>query len=346
MVKVDRLPSGNYRARVHLCNGKYKTFTGKDKKDVQLRAAQFEAERTMSVDMGNAAMTLEDAVNGYISQKQNVLSPSTVRGYRAVQRNAVPELMRMKLNEITSETVQRAINDFAKDHSPKYVRNAYGLVSATLAAYAPDLRLKVTLPQKQKTEITIPTEEDMQKIFEYVKGTEMELPIRLGACCGMRRSEILGLKWSDVDLKGNTISISEAVVLDENNKAISKGTKSIAGTRTIRLYPFVKELLEQTPKNGKYVVSLTGNQITKRFIKILKDCDIDHHTFHALRHYFVSVMLSLNVPKSYIANYVGHETEHLIETVYGHVMARKKTNVEDVLQAYFSQSVTPSVTNL
>ncbi len=337
MVKITRLPSGSYRARVHIGNGKYKSITGKDKKAVQLEAAQLEAELTSDVLSPKAAMTLSAAVDGYIEQKLNVLSPSTIRGYRAVQRNAMPDLMAMELREIDAEVVQRAVNDFAKNHSPKYVRNAYGLISTTLAAYLPELRLKITLPQKQKTEIEIPTEEEVQKIFEYVKGTEMELPIRLGACCGMRRSEILGLKWEDIDLKEGIINISEALVLDENNQTVSKGTKSIAGTRTIRIYPFVKDVFKNTPKEGKYITSLTGIQITKRFAKILKDCGIRHYTFHALRHYLVSVMLSLNVPKSYIADYVGHETEHMIDAVYGHIMARKKTSVEDALQSYFSQ---------
>ena len=337
MVKITRLPSGSYRARVHIGGGKYKSITGKDKKEVQLQAAQLEAEVAITASSPISAMTLSEAIDGYIAQKQNVLSPSTVRGYRAVQRNATPELMQMQLREIDNETVQRAVNDFAKEHSPKYTRNAYGLISATLAAYMPDLRLKITLPQKQKHEIEIPTEEEMQKIFAFVKDTDMELPIRLGACCGMRRSEILGLKWEDIDLDNGIIHISEALVLDENNKTVSKGTKSIAGTRTIRIYPFVKDILKKTPRENKYLVSLTGIQITKRFSKVLKDCEIRHYTFHALRHYLVSVMLSLNVPKSYIADYVGHETEHMIDAVYGHIMARKKTNVEDILQQYFSQ---------
>jgi hypothetical protein len=47
-------------------------------------------------------------------------------------------------------------------------------------------------------------------------------------------------------------------------------------------------------------------------------------------------MLSLNVPKNYIANFVGHETENLIENIYGHIMASRKTTVEDQLQEYFT----------
>ncbi len=345
MVKVDRLPSGNYRARVHIGNGKYKPFTGKDKKDVQLRAAQYEANLKIEEATGKPLMTLGEAIDGYIAQKANVLSPSTIRGYRAVQRNAVPDLMSMRLCDINNVFLQKAINAFAFDHSPKYTRNVYGLISATLKTYLPEFRLNVTLPQKQKNEVEIPAEEEVHKIFEFVKDTDMELPVLLGACCGMRRSEIIGLKWEDINFNDGTISVNEAVVMDEHGNAVSKGTKSIAGTRTIRMYPFVKDVLEKTEKNGKYVVTLTGNQISSRFSKILKGCGVRHYKFHALRHYLVSVMLSLNIPKSYIADYVGHETEHMIDAVYGHIMARKKTNVEDVLQQYFTESVMKSVTN-
>ena len=150
MVKVDRLPSGNYRARVHIGDGKYKPFTGKNKKDVQLRAAQYEANLKTEESTGHSLITLAEAIDCYIAQKANVLSPSTIRGYRAVQRNATPELMKMKLRDINAEAVQRAINNFASDHSPKYVRNAYGLISAALGVYKPELRLKTTLPQKKK----------------------------------------------------------------------------------------------------------------------------------------------------------------------------------------------------
>jgi integrase len=51
----------------------------------------------------------------------------------------------------------------------------------------------------------------------------------------------------------------------------------------------------------------------------------------------VSVMLSLNIPKNYIANFVGHSSENLIEKIYGHVMQSRKTSAEDQMQEYFAK---------
>ncbi|MBQ8551403.1 MAG: site-specific integrase [Clostridia bacterium] len=344
MVKITRLPSGSYRARVHIGGGKYKSITGKDKKEVQLQAARYEAENKLSESTLIDRITVGEAIDKYIETKTNVLSPSTIRGYKALRTNAVPELMAIELPDLTPELVQRAINAFAVDKSPKYTRNVHGLISSALKQYRPDLQLHTTMPQKKKSIIAIPTEDEMQKLFVYAKGTDIELPIYLGACCGMRRSEILGLKWEDVDLDKGTLFINEALVLNKDNEQVSKGTKTIAGTRMIRMYPFVKEVLERAPRDGKYVVTLKGHQIYQRFTSALEACGIKHYRFHDLRHYLVSVMLSLNIPKKYIADYVGHETERMIDEVYGHIMAQKKTDVEDILQDYFSNSVTKSDT--
>ncbi len=345
MVKIERLPSGSYRARVHLGGGKYKSITGKDKKQVQLEAAKIEAGLTEA--KGSDApdtTTLGEYIDRYIELKNNILSPSTVRSYRAMRRSVLPELLSEPLAVLTQERVQAAVNELAAQASPKYCRNVHGLISAVCKQYRPGFELHTTMPQRKKADIRIPTEDEMQKIFNYVRGTDAELPIYLGACCGLRRSEILGLKWKDIDFQKGTMTIHEAVVLNEDNKAVVKSTKTVAGTRTIRMYPFMREALERTPREGEFVVALKGHQIYQRFQSALDACGLPHYRFHDLRHYLVSVMLSLNIPKAYIADYVGHETENMIDQVYGHIMAFKKTNVEDLLHTYFNQSVMKSDT--
>lgn len=72
MVKITRLPSGSYRARVHLGGGKYKSITGKDKKDVQLKAAQLEAqiESQGADDNTYSGMTITEAMEKYVEAKR------------------------------------------------------------------------------------------------------------------------------------------------------------------------------------------------------------------------------------------------------------------------------------
>lgn len=345
---IKQLPSGAYHAQVYSHtdeNGKrhYESFTGFDYNQVLLEVAQFKADKKqdkIDASLGNIKLTVADAMDQYIESKSAILSPSTIASYKAIRRNNLLGLQKMTVKQVTQETVQIAINQEAMNKTPKTVRNIHGFLAAVLQVYRPDLVLHTTLPQKVKSEIAIPTEEEIRLLLDTVKGTEMELPLILAACCGMRRSEIAALTWKDVDFNKNTIKIKKALVMDDDNELIEKTTKTTAGTRTIRMFPVVSETLtrykEAHPDDGGYI-SLRPDIISHRFEKLVKRTGIPHYRFHDLRHYTVSVMLSLNIPKNYIADFVGHETENMIDKVYGHIMQSRKTSVEDQMQAYFSK---------
>lgn len=347
MVKITRLPSGSYRARVHLGGGKYKSITGKDKKDVQLRAAQLEADIKQTADIPEEALlTLGEAMQKYIDSKSAILSPSTIRGYDSLMRTRVDAVKDMRLCDLTQEAIQKLINADAVDHSPKSVRNLHCFISAVLDVYRHDLKLDTSLPQRKKPKICIPTKDEIDKLVDYFYDTEMEIPFLLAACCGLRESEICGLKWGNVDLEGDRIYITSACVMNKEQRLVEKGTKSESGERVIRLYPYIKDALVRArgKSDGDRVTQLHPRVIYGRFTAALKKLGFPHYRFHDLRHYLVSVMLSLNIPKNYIADFVGHADETMIDRVYGHIMETQKTTFEDMLQSFFEKSVTKSDT--
>lgn len=340
MVKIERLPSGSYRARVHLGGGKYKSITGKDKKAVQLEAARYEADIEAAQareNDPNRGMTVGDAIDRYIDAKRNVISPTTLREYLQTARNNFDDIRSTPLLDLTPAQVQIEINKLSAVNSPKTVRNKYGVLSSALAMFRPDFVCRVTLPQKTKSTIIIPTEEDMMALFRETYGTSMEIPVLLGSISGMRASEIIGLRWSSVDLDRRTLRVSEARVLNEEREYVAKGTKTRAGTRTIRLLPYVCDALRRHYDPAQeYVVPLTYAQVYDRYQKALERCcPGKHYTFHELRHYACSVMIWMGLPVKYIADYLGHETENMVNQVYGHIMADKKDAMFDKLTQYY-----------
>ena len=346
--KITQLPSGAYHANVYEgtdANGKriYRSFTNYDYAALVLELAQFKADKhqdKIETLTGKKSLTVGEGIDAYIDSKSTVLSPSTIRSYKAVRKSCLQNIMGVRISDLTREDVQIAVNQDATHLSPKSVRNAHGLLTAMLSVYRPDFALHTTLPQKVKPNIEIPTEEEVQRLVEAAQNTDMALPILLAACCGLRRSEIAALTWDCIDLSKGTLTVKGAIVRDENNQYVRKGTKTVAGTRTIRLFPMVLDALKDAKGNATAdmpCVDIRPSQISDRFRALLKQAEIRPLRFHDLRHYTVSVMLSLNIPKNYIADYVGHETENMIDRVYGHIMAQKKTSVEDQLQAYFSQ---------
>ena len=340
MPKIEQLPSGSFRARVFVgtdADGKkhYKSITGTSRKDVKLKIAEFETkkdEAKVSQDM-----TVASAIKNYIDVKSNIMSPSTVRGYNVILRNRLKKIMGIQISDLTLSDIQSAINEDAKRCSPKTIRNTNALLKSSIELVAPNFRYSVTLPQKIKKEIQIPTEAEVAKLFETAKGHKIETALYLAAMCGMRRSEICALMWKDVDLKKGTISINSASVPDKDNRTIRKGTKTTASTRTIKMFAPVVEHIASLERTSEFVQNYTTpNSITDGFKHLLHRAGVQHYRFHDLRHYAASVMLMLNLPKKYISAYMGHETTHMLDTVYGHIMSDKKENMYAVVDDYFA----------
>lgn len=347
---IKQLPSGSWHAKVYTHtdeNGKrhYKSFTNLDKKKLVLELAQFKADKKearIEAASGHLDLTLREAMTEYIESKSAVSSPTTIKGYRDIRDNHLQDIIGIRITDITQQLIQVSVNREAARYSPKTVRNAYALFTATMSFFLPGTAFHTTLPQKEKNEVVIPTEEEVTLLVDEAKGKPIYLPLLLGACCGLRRSEIAALTWSDIDLNAGTIRVARALVVDDTGHFVEKGTKTSAGTRTVRLFPLVldelRRLKEESPDNDPSKrITISPNQITRHFSRLQNDTGTRHYRFHDLRHYCVSVMLSLNIPKNYIANYVGHESEHMIDSVYGHIMASRKTAVEDLMQDYYSK---------
>lgn len=331
MANAKKLPSGSWRVQVYTgtdVNGKriYKSFTAATKRDAEYLAAQYNQTQ---IDINRTDMSLYEATERYIKSKENVLSPSTVRGYYIVLRNYVPELMRIKVRDITAERVQTAFNTFAKTHSPKTCRNAHGLISAVLKVQRPELMLNTTLPSKQKRDIYVPDEAEITTMYELAAGTLIEIPFLLATQCGLRASEISALELQDVH--DNYIDIRQARV-DGRDGAVLKAPKSYAGYRHVPISTDLHDLLVSRSQEGR-VCTLTSGNITKHWERfrekhaISADCN-----FHALRHHFASRCLLLGLPQKYTAELMGHSSLDMIQKVYQHTFPSAMDMFADILR--------------
>lgn len=336
---MDKLPSGSWRARVLIGENKYKTFSGKDKKDVQLRAAQFEAERKMDKpDDPYAGMTVGEAMRRYSEAKKNTLSPKTYDEYIKLCKNSLETLQPLLVSELTQEQVQIAIGLESVDHKPKTVRNIHGLLSSSLKMFRPEMVLRTKLPQREKPDTIIPTEADVLALLREVKNTDIDAPVHLAALGGMRLSEILGLRWRDVDFDKRVLHIRTAKITRADRSVCLKSTKTTDSTRTLKMLPAVCASLRRAYcPDAEFVTNLKAHNIYGRYCKALAAaCPGKHYTLHELRHYCASVMIMLGIPTKYISDYLGHETEDMVNRVYGHIMQDKKDEMFDRLEEYYN----------
>lgn len=332
--KSSQLPSGNYRTRV--CIGKdkngvrkFKSFVAPSKAEADYLAHEYLIANGRA-ETGKE-MALRDAYTSYIAAKSKVLSPSTVREYSFAAKRDFPELMPLRLSELTQERVQVAVNTFAANHSPKSVRNAHGLLSAVLHMYRPELQLSTRLPQRSRPDIYVPSKDEIRALLDYIKGTEMEKAVMLSAFGSLRRSEICALTAEDIDRKTNIITINKALVKNKDKQWSIKLPKTKAGFREVTMPKFV---IDRLPEEGS-VVKILPTTITHEFARYLRRAGMPHFRFHDLRHYQASILTAMGVPDSYIIERCGWETDSTLKNIYQHTMTDKRKKIEaDICKAF------------
>lgn len=304
-----------------------------------------EAERLMWEHINNSSpvptnnATFDDAVNSYCNAKSEVLSPTTIRGYHTIQKG-LPDYFKYKsLSDIDNVSIQAVINDYAKKHSPKSVKNAYGLITTVMAMYCPNVTIKCTLPMIIKKEPYIPTEDEVKALCEAAKDTDYWVYIMLGAY-GLRRSEILAIDPA-TDLDGNMLTINKAKVYDNDNKwIIKKTTKTAASTRVI----YIDDVLAKEISEKGYTLQAHPSTVFQWMDRTQKKLGMEHFSIHKLRHYFATVMSTL-VPEKDWLYLGGWSTDHIAKTVYQHNQIAKNNEQKKKASEELAKKLYQNCTN-
>ena len=339
MASLQRTASGKWTCRVYigLKDGKpqYKRVTADTKKEAERLAQLFKLENTDKKPKSD--LTLREAMERYIAAKEDLLSPSTVAGYIRILKHRFQSIMSAKLCDLTQEDYQIAVNSEAKILSAKSVENAVGLLTATLKLQKINID-KLTLPQEDKIEIVIPTDEELARLCDTSREWDIELPVYLAAYMGLRRSEICALKLKkDIDLNKHTLKIVKAVVINKNNEAVVKKPKKTSSTRILPIPDVVMEVVKRALENN-YVMPTVG-ALESRFIDMKRSIDLDHITLHSLRHYFASVLVTLEVPDFYALKLMGHKTDVMLKTVYQHMRQDYMQEVSCKIDSFYTKNI-------
>ena len=302
-----------------------------DDKPTQREAQRLIDEKINQNDYSpKTGMTIRNAGNAYIDLKNNILSPASIRGYKSIMRNLSDDFMAIKISDVTPLDVQKEINDYSVNHSPKSTRNAHGFISAVLGTYKPNIRLNTTLPLKTKYEAYTPSEDEVKRILEEVKDTKYEIAYKLG-CYGLRRGEICAL--TDADIDGNMLSITKSKVLDDDmNWVIKPIPKTTGSIRTIYIDDRLAKMLSDTG----YAFNENPDKLNSHLSRLLAKMGIPKFRFHDLRAYYASMAHALGIPDAYIMANGGWSSTNIMNRVYKRAFADKQVEMNKQIAAHLS----------
>lgn len=340
--KGEKLPSGKVRYRIYIgtdTSGKkrYKSFTAETRSKA-VKAAQ--AWLAVNPQDG-PTISLSEACERFLASRSATLSPSTWADYRnrvTYLRKLYPDFFKLPLRSIGTDRMQWLVNTLAKKPndnnptktiSPKTVGAYYDLISTVLRVNGVDIK-EVQLPQYQKPDLYIPETNLVKRLLDSVAGGHLEIPILLAALGPMRRSEICGLKMTDIDFERNIIHVREARVQAYDKTMVDKVPKTEAGSRDI-LFP--AEVIQKIQQQG-YITHCKPHTITGNFSRHLKRHGFPSFRFHDLRHYAASFLLALKIPPVYVKERGGWESDETMKR-YIHALEQKKNEFAEQASAAF-----------
>ncbi len=335
-LKAKKLPSGSWRCRVfdhyeYTPEGHRKqitkSFTAPTKREAEKRAAEWLYGKRLP----SSSLIVQQAVKQYIDAKENVLSPSTIRAYRSMERTAFLPIGHLELSALTSTRVQKWVNQLAQTDTPKTVRNKFALLGAAYEMFVGE-RLDVTLPAKVRPDLHTPSTEDVKKLIAFLEAKPSREPlliaVMLAAFCSLRRGEICAL--TSEDIHDGSIYVSRSMVETPNHSVTTKQPKTYSGYRAVRCPDALLRRLEG--KDGR-IVPLTPNALTDRFRRAVSACfgQPNYFRLHDLRHYYVSFAHAMGVPDVYIRETGGWKTDHVMRRVYLDTLEDEKRKQADKL---------------
>lgn len=249
-------------------------------------------------------ITLDKFYNERLTKNRKVITTSSTDGLTTITKEYPP----------VSENTVLKLNSFLKSALDYAVKNDY------IKKNPAD---SVKLPKKQKYNPNIFTEDNFKALLDMVKGTDDEIPIILAAGCGMRRGEIFGLQWGDIDFNKRTINIERSDVRVLSN--IEKSPKNESSKRVFKAPDYVIERLKyykpiKAKESDKVIVRWKPSSYSERFKFLLRKNGLPRVRFHDLRHFNAIIMLKYGISDKVAAERLGHAQVSTLKNIYQHVL--------------------------
>lgn len=331
MATAKKLPSGAYRVRVYSRHdGKYHSFTRPTKREAERAAQDFLLTADIEAEEGTA-LTFCEAAQAYIDARKATLSPTTIHLYEGYLAHSTERFNALRLTEITPQLVQDWINELTVAKSPKTVHNMYGFFTAVINYHDVNIRLsKIQLPKKTRKFKRLPTADIVLRTF---RGSEIELAVLLAVWGGLRLSEILGVRKSDIE--GNVLTINRVMVLVGREVVYKERAKTYTSNRQIRLASPIMDLVRASDrKPDEPLIPFNRDQIYGRFTKAMS-AEGYHISFHDLRHINASVMAALGIPDLYAMQRGGWSNTATLKQVYQQTFDDERINVDEKIDRFF-----------
>ena len=244
---------------------------GRTRQEVSKKLRELQRTQDQRLPMVTSRMLLGDYLTQWLENIQHRLRPQTFAGYESLIRvHVTPLLGRVKLGKLTPEHISKAWSDMlALGKSASVIEHCHLRLSKALAdAVKRQLIYRnpcqaVTPPRVYRKELRPPSAEAMQRLLETARDTEYYAALHTAFYTGLRRGELLALRWGDIDLDMATASVSRTVYRAKGGESVFTEPKTAKGKRLVSLTPSSALMLRELREGQEVDGLLQGYEVTE-----------------------------------------------------------------------------------
>ena len=353
---IVNIGSGEKRKR------RTKTVAYEKKRDLQKMYVDFERECLRRQDTRD---TVEEVLDAYIeSRKRLGIKATTIRGYENCKSRFSTAIKEEIAAEVSPYLIDKFISDNADKWSPKTIRNTISVLSS---AYDRAIHLglltdnpcrRVTLPKNTKKEVDIFNEENVGKFLRALDKERLDFKVayKLALLCGLRRSEILGLREEHISIPFRAVTVAEtrhrvsdSEIVQDTKTATSHRTLALPDSLAGDIDVLIKEHHDFEYDHTDYLIQdgfgqpMNPSTLSNHIYKIEADNGLPHVSLHDLRHTFASMLNNAHIDIARISRELGHSNVNTTLGIYTHVfngITESSRGIADTIESKVVKSAT------
>jgi integrase len=359
---------GRYVAQVKLDSGKKKQRYFKSEKEARLALRKMLHEKEQGTLPTGPQQTLKVYLDQWLEQVHKpAIRTSTYYMYRTVlDKHIIPALGHIRVQQLTPQQVQAFYASKLEDgFGANWVKKFHIVLHAALEnavrwnLVARNVCDLVTPPVPQQMKIQPLTPEQVRRLLGAARGHKLEALITLAVNTGMRRGELLGLHWQDIDFEAECLYVRRSVSRVGTFGIKELDPKTQRSKRKIELSPFVVETLKRHQEQQQMMREKVGNRWKEQgivfcnryggyievsnlhvaFKQLLESAELPDIRFHDLRHSVASILLSMEVHPKVVQELLGHSHISITIAIYSHLFPSLQKRAINRLDDLFNWEV-------
>lgn len=346
------------------------SVSGNNKRRIEQKRLEVLKEWQEKVLLDDNDMLFSDYLKQWLEETKHTVSKNTYYSYRQIVHNSICPyfvshriklcelkpfhiqnfyLMKMEQDKVTANTIHHY-------HANIHKALKHAVKTERLSSNPAD---KVELPKKQKHVANFYTVEELKILLDYATGTPIETVVKLAAWFGLRRGEIIGLKWSSIDFDSKTLYITGTVKDKGESGSKIKNLyyePSAKTSSSIRSFPmssvavsYLKQLKKEQEERKQKIklynhkwddfVCVRNNGdliplefVSRKFPELCEKAGLKRLKLHELRHTNISLLLESGASMKELQDWAGHSSYSTTANIYSHIQAKSKSKLTESLE--------------